>query len=172
MSKPKKRLDTRQLNIFDYDARIDEYVALKTEILTKPEKAVKAVHSWEESCIEVAANAKKSIKSSGMSRDQAVDAINEYFGWTTPTGPRHKGSKGISLAMFNNYLSKPVEYPMPAWLIYGIQHVTASLIICKGFAEAEDAKVASGEEVREFALGKIDSNITELQRLKKELRGR
>ena len=73
--------------------------------------------------------------------------------------------------MFNHYLSKPTEYPMPAAIIYAIQHITGSQEITSSFAKAEGARVISGEEVRELAIGKIDDAIAEMQRLKKEFRG-
>lgn len=176
MSKAKKRLDNNQLSIFDYDAQINEYVALKTEILKKNETpAPPQAHSWEEACVEIAAACKSAIKKSGLSRELVVDAVNLYFGWSTPrtitdTHGRTQ-HKGLSIHMFNHYLSKPSEYPLPAYLIFAIQNVTGSLAPCKVFAEAENAKVASGDEVRQMTLGKIDDNILELQRLKKEFRG-
>ena len=163
MSKRKKSLDTRQMS-FDFDRSIDEYRDLKNEILTtEPQKTN---HTDQEACIEIAAALKRMQRQSGLSREQLVDLVNEYFGWN------EKSSKRLTIHMFNHYLSKPVQYPIPSYYIFAIQHVTGSLEICQAYAEAENAKVISRDEVRQMTLGKIDENIMELQRLKKELRGR
>jgi hypothetical protein len=163
MSKRKKSLDTRQMS-FDFDRSIDEYRDLKTEILNQQPQ--KTNHTYQEACIEIAATLKRMQRQSGLSREQLVDLVNEYFGWNS------NSSKRLTIHMFNHYLSKPVQYPIPSYYIFAVQAVTASLEICQTFAGAENAKVISGEEVRQMTLGKIDDNIAELQRLKKELRGR
>ena len=72
--------------------------------------------------------------------------------------------------MFNHYLSKPAEYRLPAYYLFAIQRITESLEPAQCLAEAEDAKVISKGEVRQWALGKLDETIVEMQRLKKELR--
>jgi len=180
MSKARKRLDVnakRQLNLFDYDAKIEEYVQLKTEILKDKTPAPRQAHSWEEACVELAAACKAAVKQSGLSRDQVVDRINEYFGWEKnrdqKSADRDQKTKGeLSIHMFNHYMSKPSEYPLPSYLIFAIQSVTGSLIPCKCLASAENAKVISNDEVKHYTIGKIDDNILELQKLKKELRGR
>jgi len=53
-----------------------------------------------------------------------------------------------------------------------IKRATGSLEPLQALAEAEGAKVISKHEVRELALGKVDETIIQLQKLKKELRGR
>lgn len=168
MSRRKKIIDTNQLR-FDFDKKIDEYRDLKEEILVSSESPpVKNFESYEEACIELAASVKRAIRQRGLSREQMVDAVNDYFGW--PKGEAPKG-KNLSIHMFNHYLSKPARYPMPAYLIFAIQRITNSLEPTKTLAETEDAKVISGDEVRQMALGKLDDTIIEMQRLKRELRG-
>jgi hypothetical protein len=176
MSKNKKRLDKNQMCLFD--STIDQYISLKTEILSPP-KPKRGAHSWEEECVEVAVAIKRAIKESGLSRDQVVDAVNEYYGWGNEiTDSRFeisedkKTKKALSIHIFNHYLSKPYEYPIPAYLIFAIQKITGSLTPCRVFAEAEDAQVISGDEKRALTLGKLDETITEMQMLKKELRVR
>ena len=161
MSKKGKKIDDRQLS-FDFDRSINEYRDLKCEIISEP-KPVES-HSYHEACIEIAAALKKMQRRSGLSREQLVDGVNEYFSW-------QKSKKQLTIHMLNHYLSKPTLYPIPTYYIFAIQRVTGSLEICKMFADAEKARVISGEEVRQMALGKIDENILELQRLKRELRG-
>jgi hypothetical protein len=162
MSKRINCLDARQLS-FDFDRSINEYRDLKTEIITYEHS--RETHSHQEACIEIAAALKKMQRKSGLSREQMVDGINDYFGWDASS------TKRLTIHMFNHYLSKPVQYPIPSYYIFAVQRVTESLDMCKVFADAERAKVINGEEVRQMALGKIDENILELQRLKRELRG-
>ncbi|PKN67160.1 MAG: hypothetical protein CVU57_04205 [Deltaproteobacteria bacterium HGW-Deltaproteobacteria-15] len=150
------------MNLFD--ARIEQYRDLKEEILKG--EPPKPIESFEEACIGIAASWKRAIRESGLSREQVVDRINEFFGWGNGS------KKALSIHMFNHYLSKPIQYPPPAYLVFPIQHITGSLEPTKAFAEPEDAKVISGDEVRQMALGKLDETILEMQRLKKELRGK
>jgi hypothetical protein len=74
--------------------------------------------------------------------------------------------------MLNNYLSKPSERPIPAYYLFAIHHVTNSLEPAKVFVEAEGAKIATGEEIRQMALGKLEDHIVEIKKLKKEIKGR
>lgn len=162
MSKKRAKIDNNQKS-FDFDAPIKEYETLRVKLLAGPEKPKRA-ESYDEACIEIAATVKAAQRSSGMSREQLVDAINEYFG--SP-----ENSKQLSIHMFNHYLSKPTEYPLPAVYIFAIQHIAGSLETISRLAQAEDARVISGEEVRKLAIGKLDDAISEMQRLKKEFRG-
>lgn len=177
MSKRKRKFDNRQLSLFDYDIKIDEYVKLKEEILNSPDKQIQdEAQSWEEHCIEIAAGIKRGIKQSGIPRKAIPDLVNNYFGWPDSeeykklTTAEKKGVKHLSIEMFNHYLSKPSDYPIPSYYIYAIQHVTRSLEPCRSFADAEDARVISSDEVRQMRIGKLDETIIEMQRLKKELR--
>jgi len=163
MSKKGKRIDPNQLS-FDFDQKIAQYQALKTEILEgKSRTPAKDMESHEEACIQIAAAIKKTISKCGLSREQAVDKINRYFGWS------ETDKKSLSIHMFNHYLSKPVQYPIPTFYIYAIQHITRSLEPTQALAEAEDARVITGDEVRQMAMGKLDDALREIRRLKKEL---
>jgi len=167
MSKSRKKVDPNQLS-FDFDHKIEQYRQLKEDILQGPQSS--ATHcEFEEACIEIAAAIKRAIRQSGLSREQMVDAINDYFGWSKEDTKR---GKHLSIHMFNHYLSKPSDYPIPTYYIYAIQRITGSLEPIRALAEAEGARVISGDEVRQMALGKLDEMILEMQRLKKELRGR
>jgi len=163
MSKARKRIDPNQLS-FNFDRQIDEYTNLKEEIINSPPQ-VPQNQSYEEACIDMAAAVKRAIRSTAFSREQMVDAINRYFGWK-----EGNAGKKISIHMFNHYLSKPAEYPIPAFLLYAVQRITECLEPARSLAEAEEAKVISKNEVRQWALGKLDETIMEMQRLKKELR--
>lgn len=165
MAKTRKKLDLNQL-AFDFDKKIKEYVGLKDEILLEDEPEKRSVESHEEACIEIAAAVKRAIRNSGLSREQVVDEVNNYFGWND------KSAKKLSIHIFNHYLSKPCNYPMPAYMIFAVQDVCGSLEPTRAFAESRDARVITGDEVRQMALGKLDETIQEMQRLKKDLRGR
>ena len=165
MSNRRKKIDPNQLT-FDFDGKIEECTALKVEILNaETQPADKCIESHEEACIQIAAAIKKAISKTGLSREQAVDKINRYFGWS------ENKKKRLSIHMFNHYLSKPVRYPIPTFYIYAIQNITKSLEPTRTLAEAEDARVISGDEVRMMAMGKLDATILEMQKLKRELRG-
>lgn len=163
MARKKKSLDPNQA-AFDFDSTIKAYRNLKEELLNSCHTS-NVIESYEEACIEVAAAVKRALRTSGMSREQLVDAVNDYFGWT------ENGKKKLTIHMLNHHLSKPVEYPMPAALIFAIQNRTRSLDIAGAFAEAEGGRVITRDEIRELAIGKLDDTILEMQRLKRELRG-
>lgn len=121
------------------------------------------MESWEEACIELAAANKRAIRRWGGSREELVDKINEYFGWTS-------GGKSLSIHMLNHHLSKPAEYPIPGALLFAIQHITASLEPCRCLAEAEGGDVISKEDKQNLMLGKMEKAVWELNRLKRELK--
>ena len=72
--------------------------------------------------------------------------------------------------MLNNYLSKPIEYPIPAYYLYAIHRITGSLLPAEVIVSAEGARVATGAEIRQMTLGKLEESISEMQRLRKELK--
>ena len=49
--------------------------------------------------------------------------------------------------------------------------MTGSLAPARALVEPLDARIITGVEVRQMALGKLDETILEMQRLKRELRG-
>jgi hypothetical protein len=162
MSKTRKKIDRNQ-QAFDFDTPIAEYESLRLKLLAVPE-IPRRMESYEEACIEIAAAAKSDIREWGGSRESLVDAVNEYF---DASQKKHH----LSIHMLNHYLSKPAQYPMPAVLIYAIQHITGRLGIIAALAKAEEAQVIDKSEVRKLTLGKLDDAIAEMQRLKKEFRG-
>ena len=170
MSKKRKRIDIHPDQLaFDFDRTLDTYQKAKEEILEachEPRPA-KSMDNEAEACIEIAAAIKRAIRHSNLSREQVVDGINAYFG----RAPKNDGKKPLTIHMLNNYLSKPVQYPIPTYYIYAIQHVTGSLAPARALVEPLDARVITGVEVRQMALGKLDETIQEMQRLKRELRG-
>lgn len=172
MSKRRKKIDAHPDQIaFDFDKRLQAYQEAKEQILEAcaDAKPPKANEDEKEICVEIAAACKRAIRETDMSREQVVDAINEYFG---RSADNDDGRNPLSIHMLNNYLSKPVEYPIPTYYVYAIQVVTDSFEPTRVLVEPMDGKVISGSEVRQMALGKLDETITEMQRLKRELKGK
>ena len=71
--------------------------------------------------------------------------------------------------MLNNYLSKPAECPIPAYYLFAIHHVTESFEPARMFVEAEGARIATGSEIRQLNIGKLEEHLIEIKKLKKEL---
>lgn len=116
---------------------------------------------------------KDAYKSADMSVDQLVDAINTLLHRSDAAADADPPTckKPLTVPMMYNYLSKPIEYPMPAVILYAAQHVTGSLSPAAVFVESMGGKIATQEEVRMMALGKIYENIAELKQLEKSLKG-
>lgn len=167
MSKKRKIFDSCQ-SVIDFDQPIEAYTRLREELLREaaPHDEERG-YRYEECCQEIAVAVKKALRSSGFSREQLVDAINEFFGW-----PKDDKRKSLSIHMLNNHLCKPVEYPIPAAYLHAICRVTGSLEPIAAMAEWEDARVIGKDEINMLALGKIDNALAELQRLKKTFRRR
>ena len=112
MSKRRTIFDKRQRILdLDFSSRVENLIDQKQEILrtVRPEKTY-AIEDHQELCVEIAGAIKRAIKNTGLSREQIVDGINDYFGWT--------GKKQLSIHTLNNYIAKPVERPIPAYLLF------------------------------------------------------
>lgn len=169
MSRRNQKIDPRQQAIdFTWEERVEAHLEEKARLLdgAHERRITRAPESWAEACIELAAACKRAQRQAGISREQLVDAVNAHFGWN----PRAAEGKSLSIHMLNHYLSKPVDYPMPAALLFAIQHVTGSLDPCRILAEAEDGDVIEAGEKKALMLGKMESAVYEMQRLKRELR--
>jgi len=174
MSKGSKRLDPRQMQFeFDFDAQVEQYVAARQEIEEAIEQGPPS-HPFEnemEVSIEIAGAAKRAIREWGGSREQLVDEINAFFGRSSQGAQADPPEcrNPLSIHMLNNYLSKPVEYPLPAYLLVAIHHVTGLLYPAAAIVAYEGAQVATGAELRQMTLGKLEETISEMRRLKREL---
>jgi len=182
MSKKRNKIDPNQLSFdfkFNRAEQVEQICRLKEEILSSPATPLKSCVSWEEDCIELAAAAKRTVRQSGMSREAVVDEINKLYGWISVDdlkenqgGKKKKGQKHLSYPMFSHHLSKPTEYPLPGYLLYAIQRVTESLQLANSLAEDMGGDTISKEEKTDLALGKLELSISEMQKLKRELKGR
>lgn len=160
---------------FMFEEKVDAYISAKQEILEVMDaepRPSQPIENEFEACVEIAAAVKQAIRPTGMSREQLVDAINAYFGRSEEGAASDPPTcrKPLTIHMLNNYLSKPTEYPIPSYYLYAIHHVTGSLAPADAIVAAEGAKVASGTELRQMTLGKLEESIAEMQRLKKELK--
>jgi hypothetical protein len=107
-----------------------------------------------------------------MSREQLVDGINDYFGRSDAAAEAEQPAcrKPLTIHMLNNYLSKPCEYPIPAYYLYAIHHVTGIIEPGATIVAAEGAQIATSAEIRLLQLGKLDETVSELQKLRKDLK--
>lgn len=169
MSRSQKAAEAGQLNIFD---AIETYAATKKEIIEQCNQPTetRGIASEEEDCIEIAAAIKRSIRESGLSREQVCDAMNAYWGRTEERHDKGLCQKPLSYEMFNHHLSKPAEYPVKAYFLFAIHRITQSLEPARTIVAAEGAEVASKEDIAMMALGKLDKNISEMQQLKRQLK--
>ncbi len=176
MSKRKEKIDPRQME-FDWEFPdklekiLKERENLKDKVIAGPPKGKQTENEYD-LCILLAAGIKKAVSASGLSREQIVDGINEYFGRSHDDAVRDQGicRNPLSIHMLNNYLSKPAEYPIPAYYLFAVHHITDCLEPAKVFVEAEGAKIATGGEIRQMAIGKLEEHLIEIKKLKKELK--
>lgn len=178
MSKQKQKIDPNQMEFdWDFPSKLEKVLqerdVLQEKVILGPPKARQAENEFE-ICVVLAAGIKKAIDESELSRDQVVDLINGYFGRTKEEAKKDDPicRNPLTINMFNNYLSKPAECPIPAYYLFAIHHVTESLEPARVFVEAEGAKIATGGEIRQMALGKLEDHMTEIKKLKKEIKGR
>ncbi len=163
MAKCRKFIDTLQESL-DFESPIEAYVKLREALVSAaPPAHDNHPSNYEECCNEIAVAVKKAIRHSNLSREQVVDAVNEFFLWPKDGDGRER----LTIHMLNNYLCRPDSYNMPIPYLHAIQRVTGSLEPLITLAELEGALVVSGDEIRKLSLGKSDDAIMELQRLKK-----
>jgi len=167
MSKKKKKIDLNQKQL-PFGDRVEAYFEEKKSLLDTihDSSQPKQIESYAEACLELAGAIKTALRKSGMSRNAVVDGINQYFGVT------EKSARSLSIHMFNHYLSKPAQYPIPGAIVYAVQYVTGSMAPCRSFAELAGGDVISKNEKDELLFGKVDGLANEVNKVKKELRKR
>jgi len=176
MTKPCKKFDLIQGHIpFTWGQRVDRYVDERQGIVSAM-TSLRSPSDYEnefEYGAEIVAGIKKAIRESDLSRDQVVDGVNAFFTRSaegTETDPP-SCRRPLTLNMLNKYICKPDEAPIPAYYLVAIMYVTESLEPASALVEPMGARVVDRYEARQLALGKIDQNISELQQLKKHLKG-
>lgn len=175
MSRRNERIDPNQMEFdWDFPSKLEKVIhereELKEKIAFGPPKSGKTENEFE-LCVMLAAGIKKAISESGLSREQVVDGINAYFGRTAEDAAKDDPScrNPLTIHMFNNYLSKPAECPIPAYYLFAIHHITKSLAPAGVIVEAEGARIATGSEIRQMNIGKLEEHLIEIKRIKKEL---
>ena len=161
----------------DFEALVDEYIEVKTELVDAAREPAHVHHGVEnemEACIEIAAAIKRTLRESHLSREQLVDGINAYFGRSEEAADLDPPTcrKPLTIHMLNNYLSKPCEYPIPAYYLYAIHYVTGIIEPAATIVAAAGGQVATAEEVRLLQLGKLEQTLDDLRHLRSELKGR
>lgn len=161
----------------DLAGTVDDFIDVKCLLQSAMEKPVETPngdHNDREDCNEVAAAVKHSLRDSRMSREQLVDGINTYFGRTEDGAKADPPTcrNPLTIHMLNNYLSKPWEYPLPAYYLYAIHHVTGTIEPGATIVAAEGAQVVTADDLHLLNLGKLQDTIDDLQRLRKEMKGR
>ena len=178
MSRRKKRIDDKQMEFnFTFGKKVDDFIRHKEQIqkaIDEGPRVPKKVENEFELSIVIAAGIKRAIDKSGLSREQIVDKINAYFGRTKEASHQDDPTcrNPLTINMFNNYLSKPATCPIPAYYLFAIHHVTKSLAPARAIVAAEDARIATGSEIRQMHLGKLEEHIVEIKKLKKEIKTR
>lgn len=153
---------------FDFERAVDELLHSKEAIVRacREVQPARPIGNRTEIGEEIAVACKRAIRATDMSREQVLDRINEALGLSGDEA----GERELSIHMFNNYLSKPVAYPMPAYLLMAIAIATGSLEPLQAIAEPACARVVSTEEVRLMNLGKIETLHSELLQLRREIK--
>jgi len=177
MAKRQTKIDKNQMSFdLSYSQQVDRYVEAKAEIHEAIQHVAVAapVENEFEACIEIAAAIKKAVRDSGLSREQLVDAINEYFGRTVEGADADPPTcrKPLTINQLNHYLSKPVDYPFPSYYLYAVHAVTGIIEPAATIIAAAGGQVATEEEVRLLQLGKLEQTLDELRKLRSELKGR
>jgi len=176
MAKKVKKIDTKQCPL-PFKERVISHLVETEEILAEicTHKPPTEIENYEDACMSLAMSIKTAIKESGTSRADVADKINQYFGWPCAKEMKvlkekgeDKGVKHLSVHMFNHYLSKPAEYPIPGYFVYAIQNVTESLASCRSFAEAEGGEVVSMAEREILSVGKLFETKVQVNRLLSE----
>ena len=175
MSNRREKIDPRQMEFdWDFPSKLEKVLhereELKDRVIEGPPKFKKTENEFE-LCVLLAAGIQRAITKSGLSREQMVDEINTYFGRTEEEAVKDEPicRKLLTIHMLNHYLSKPAEYPIPAYYLFAIHHITESLEPAGVFVEAEGARIATGAEIRQLNIGKLEEHIIEIKKLKKEL---
>jgi len=176
MSKRTQRIDDRQ-SAFNpsLPLKVENLIQQKEEILEAMEHCPKKNRMMEnefELSVVIAAGIKRAITQSGFSREQVVDKINDYFGRSKAGAQADSPTcrNPLSIHMLNNYLSKPHSRPIPAYYLFAIHRVTRNLEPIRVIAEPEGAQIATPEDIRYMALGRLEAHMVQLEKLKKQLK--
>lgn len=178
MSKKTFEIDTpspgtsKQRTFDDISRRVDNLLIQKDDIeqaiINRRYRPKTQQEYFDEDCVELAAAVKSTIRQTGISRPEMVDAINKHYGWPTTDevdAMDVRPEDHLSLHMFNHYLSKPTEYRMPGGLLFAICRITGSLEPCRVIASAGGGDVVEQNEKNELLAGKAKKLNVEAKKL-------
>lgn len=160
---------------FDFSALLDEYDEIKADLVSAAAEPITisyGSHNEMENCILIAAAISRTVRDCGLSREQLVDRINEYFGRTDEGATLDPPicRKPLSIHMLNNYLSKPQEYPIPAYYLFAIHAVTGIIEPGATIIAAAGGQVISAEEIKLLQLGKLEQTLDQIHKIRREIR--
>lgn len=173
MSRRSKQIDANQMPL---DFKWGEQMQKLVEEARKMQAAFELppttiVDNDFEACNALATSVKQAIAEAGMSRAEVVDGINAYFGRTKEKvkaePPECFGP--LTENMLNNYLSKPIEYKLPAYMLYAIHRVTNSLTPAKMLVQAEGGAVVTSAEHKRLKYMRLQEYLEKAEILKAEL---
>ncbi len=123
-------------------------------------------------CYTVASACKRAIERAGYSRAQMVDKINKYWGRTENGADAEEPEclKPLSSHTFNNYLSKPQLYRIPAIYVIAIESICQNLEISRSLVEAQGGQVINSEEAKHLKLAQVQQAMHALSIQEKELK--
>ena len=154
---------------FDFEQAVDQLLESKDALVRacRETRPTRPIGGRSDAAEEIALACKHAIRDAGLSREQALDKVNELLGLSETDGSE---GKPISPHIWNHYLSKPAEYPLPAYVVMALVRVTGALEPLQTMAEPVGARVISGEEAKLMHLGKIENLHAELLRVRRELK--
>lgn len=160
---------------FDFSALLDEYDEIKADLVTAAAEPVVVscgIHNEMEDCIHIASAIARTVRECGLSREQLVDAINSYFGRSEEGAAAEPPTcrKPLSIHMLNNYLSKPQEYPIPAYYLFAIHNVTGIIEPGATIIAATGGQVITAEEIKLLQLGKLEQTLDQIHKIRREIR--
>lgn len=159
---------------FNFSALLDEYDEIKADLITaaaEPLPVSYGSHNEMEDCIEIAAAVSRTVRAWG-SREQFVDALNAYFGRSEEGAKADPPTcrKPLSIHMFNNHLSKPTEYPLPAYFFYAVHAITGVIEPGATIIAAAGGQVITAEEIKLLQLGKLEQTLDQIHKIRREIR--
>lgn len=173
---PRRVPDPNQLEI-DFCQQIDQFCEYTKAIAERAQAPAQlptdepVKESKAELYVELAAACKQAIRDSGLSREEVLERINEYYSVSDDAegSDGSESSRPTSIHVFNNHLSKPHECRMPTWLLLGIIVATDNLTPLDVLASRRGATVISANERAELLVGKLEQHLKEGAAIKRQL---
>jgi len=110
------------------------------------------------------------IRESGLSRDEFVDKVNEFFGRTNERYALKECRKPLTRADVEKWISDYTKRPVPAYYLFAFQHILGFGVI-NDIVGATGGQVTSQEERRVLALaqlGELEARIRDTRKVLKQ----